>query len=177
MTATVKIEHPVKHLSGEAGSRHFRSALGTFTTGVAVVTVMGPHGPAGITVNSFASVSLDPPLVLWSIDRKSARHVLFTATRHYVIHILGADQNHLGSRFTRGGAGFDGLDWSPNGDGAPLLANPLARFECARSALHDEGDHTIIIGRVLRAAYREGEPLCFSRGMFGQFTPGHHALA
>ncbi len=158
---------------GESDARQLRSALGAFTTGVAVVTVMGADGPTGITVNSFASVSLTPPLVLWSIDRASARHGLFTGAEHSVIHILDAEQDDIMRRFTRGGAGFQGLDWSLNAQNAPVIHNTLARFECSRASLHDEGDHTILIARVLRAAHREGEPLCFSRGAFGRFA--HHA--
>lgn len=158
---------------GESDARQLRSALGAFTTGVAVVTVMGADGPTGITVNSFASVSLTPPLVLWSIDRASARHGLFTGAEHSVIHILDAEQDDIMRRFTRGGAGFQGLDWSLNAQNAPVIHNTLAPFECSRASLHDEGDHTILIARVLRAAHREGEPLCFSRGAFGRFA--HHA--
>ena len=158
---------------GESDARQLRSALGAFPTGVAVVTVMGADGPTGITVNSFASVSLTPPLVLWSIDRNSARHALFTGAEHSVIHILDAEQDDIMRRFTRGGAGFQGLDWSLNAQNAPVIHNTLAPFECSRASLHDEGDHTILIARVLRAAHREGEPLCFSRGAFGRFA--HHA--
>lgn len=172
MNAAVTIERPVEHVfvPGEGDVRQLRNALGAFTTGVAVVTVQGPTGPTGITVNSFASVSLDPPLVLWSLDRNSARHGLFTEASHFAIHILSADQDAHMRRFTRGGLGFDGLDWHENAEGAPVIPDTLARFECARATLHDEGDHTIIIGRVLRAAHREGEPLCFSRGAFGRFA-------
>ncbi len=158
---------------GESDARQLRSALGAFTTGVAVVTVMGADGPTGITINSFASVSLTPPLVLWSIDRASARHGLFTGAEHSVIHILDAEQDDIMRRFTRGGAGFQDLDWSLNAQNAPVIHNTLARFECTRASQHDEGDHTILIARVLRAAHREGEPLCFSRGAFGRFA--HHA--
>lgn len=153
-----------------ANSRIFRNALGSYTTGVAVVTVMGPQGPAGMTVNSFASVSLDPPLVLWSPAKSSTRHGLFTEAEHYAIHVLSAEQDGLSHRFTRGGAGFEGLEWDFNDDGVPVIPGTLARFECVRSNLHDAGDHSIIIGRVLRAAHREGEPLCFSRGSFGRFA-------
>ncbi len=169
MAAMERVQEQV-FVPGESDARHLRSALGTFTTGVAVVTVMGADGPTGITVNSFASVSLTPPLVLWSIDRNSARHGLFTGAENSVIHILEADQDEVMRRFTRGGAGFAGLDWSLNSEGAPVIHNTLARFECARASLHDEGDHTILIARVLRAAHREGEPLCFSRGAFGRFA-------
>jgi flavin reductase (DIM6/NTAB) family NADH-FMN oxidoreductase RutF len=150
--------------------RTFRNALGAFTTGVTVVSVMTSEGPVGITVNSFASVSLDPPLVLWSAAKSSARHDLFTRADHYAIHVLGADQHQLSARFTRGGKGFEGLDWDENEDGAPIISGTLTRFECRRYTLHEAGDHTIVIGRVLRAAQREGEPLCFSRGSFGRFA-------
>ena len=150
--------------------RAFRNALGAFTTGVTVVSAMTSAGPTGITVNSFASVSLDPPLVLWSAARNSARHDLFTAAAHYAIHVLGADQHQLSSRFTRGGRGFEGLDWAAGEGGVPIISGTLARFECHRYTLHEAGDHTIVICRVLRAAQREGEPLCFSRGSFGRFA-------
>ena len=150
-------------------SRAYRNALGTFTTGVTVVTVPTPAGPIGMTVNSFASVSLDPPLVLWSPAKSSSRHGLFTAARHFAVHILGLEQDALSTRFTRGGLGFEGLDWQENDEGAPVIAGTLARFECETASLHDAGDHTIMLGRVLRAAHREGDPLCFSRGAFGHF--------
>jgi flavin reductase (DIM6/NTAB) family NADH-FMN oxidoreductase RutF len=153
-----------------AHQRAFRNALGAFTTGVTVVSAMTREGPTGMTVNSFASVSLDPPLVLWSAARNSARHGVFTGADHYAIHVLGADQHQLSARFTRGGLGFDGLDWEEGEEGVPIISGTLARFECRRYTLHDAGDHTIVIGRVLRAAQREGEPLCFSRGAFGRFA-------
>jgi flavin reductase (DIM6/NTAB) family NADH-FMN oxidoreductase RutF len=153
-----------------ANPRTFRNALGAFTTGVTVVSVMTPEGPIGMTVNSFASVSLDPPLVLWSAARNSARHGLFTGADHYAIHVLGTDQHQLSARFARGGSGFEGLGWEENEEGVPIISGMLARFECRRYTLHAAGDHTIVIGRVLRAAQREGEPLCFSRGTFGRFA-------
>ena len=151
-------------------SRSFRNALGTYTTGVAVVTVNSFSGPQGMTVNSFASVSLDPPLILWSAAKSSTRHQFFTQTKNFAIHVLSVDQDILSSRFTRGGSGFDGLDWVESLDGVPLIPGTLARFECALESGHDAGDHTIIIGKVLRAAFRKGEPLCFSRGSFGSFA-------
>ncbi|KTQ92632.1 flavin oxidoreductase [Aureimonas ureilytica] len=153
-------------------ARSYRNALGTFTTGVTVVTVATSAGPIGMTVNSFASVSLDPPLVLWSPAKSSSRHALFTAAPHFAIHILGLEEDGLSTRFTRGGLGFEGLDWQANDEGAPVIAGTLARFECETASLHDAGDHTIMLGRVLRAAHREGDPLCFSRGAFGHFR--HH---
>ncbi len=131
---------------------------------------MGEAGPVGMTANSFASVSLEPPLVLWSPAKSSQRHGVFTGASHFAIHVLGADQDDLSTRFTRGGAGFDGLGWALNEEGVPSIPGTLARFECERHSLHDAGDHTIVLGRVLRVAHREGDPLCFSRGMFGRFA-------
>ncbi len=150
--------------------RAYRNALGSFTTGVTVVTAMTADGPIGMTVNSFASVSLDPPLVLWSPAKSSSRYGAFTGARHFAIHVLSADQDHLSAAFTHGGSGFDGIDVRFNDEGVPVLPGTLARFECAEQAQHDAGDHTIIIGKVLRVAHRQGEPLCFSGGRFGRFA-------
>lgn len=150
--------------------RAYRNALGSFTTGVTVVTAMSADGPIGMTVNSFASVSLDPPLVLWSPAKNSSKHDAFSGTHHFAIHVLGADQDHLSAAFTRGGAAFDGLKVEINPHGVPVLPGTLARFECVQQAQHDAGDHTIIIGKVLRVAHRQGEPLCFSGGRFGRFA-------
>ncbi len=151
-------------------ARAFRNALGTFTTGVTVVTAQTPAGPIGMTVNSFASVSLDPPMVLWSPARSSSRHGVFTGAPHFAVHVLGLEQDALSTRFTRGGLGFEGLDWHANDEDVPIIPGTIARFECARASLVEAGDHTIVLGHVLRAAHRDGDPLCFSRGAFGRFS-------
>jgi flavin reductase (DIM6/NTAB) family NADH-FMN oxidoreductase RutF len=151
-------------------ARAFRDALGRFATGVTVVTTQGPDGPMGFTANSFASVSLDPPLVLWSPARASSRFAVFAAARHFAIHVIGAEEADLCSRFVRGGAGFDGLDTQYSPEGIPLIARTLARYECVQHATHDGGDHLVILGRVLRFAVREGAPLLFSQGRYGGFT-------
>jgi flavin reductase (DIM6/NTAB) family NADH-FMN oxidoreductase RutF len=153
-----------------ANARVFRDALGRFATGVTVVTIAGPDGPMGFTANSFASLSLDPALVLWSPAKASARYPFFAGARHYVIHVLGQHQSDLPARFSRGGLGFEGLDWQLNNEGVPVLPGALARFDCAQHATHDGGDHLIIVGQVLRLALEEGEPLVFAKGRFGGFT-------
>ncbi|QEE45156.1 flavin reductase family protein [Rhizobium sp. WL3] len=164
--------HAMEALFVPGGDNHraYRNALGSFTTGVTVVTAMTADGPIGMTVNSFASVSLDPPLVLWSPAKSSSRYGAFTGARHFAIHVLGADQDHLSAAFTRGGSGFDGVEVCFNDEEVPVLPGTLARFECVQQALHDAGDHTLVIGRVLRVAHRQGEPLCFSGGRFGRFA-------
>lgn len=154
----------------DADPRAFRNALGRFATGVTLVTVAGADGPVGFAANSFASVSMDPPLVLWSPARSSSRFHHFADAPHYAIHVLGADQAAWLPRFARGGEGFGGLPHAVNPEGVPVLPGALARFDCARHAGHDGGDHLIIVGRVLRATMAEGAPLVFSQGRYGGFA-------
>jgi flavin reductase (DIM6/NTAB) family NADH-FMN oxidoreductase RutF len=154
----------------ETDPRAFRNALGRFATGVCVITTATDGGPVGFTANSFAAVSLDPALVLWSPAKASSRHAVFSAAPFFAIHVLASDQTGLGARFVRGGAGFDGLphDFAP--EGIPTIPDTLARFDCALHAQYDGGDHTIILGRVLRATYTDGSPLVFSQGDYGGFV-------
>lgn len=160
------------HPATEEG-RRFREALGRFATGVTVVTADGPLGPLGITVNSFTSVSLDPPLVLWCPARSSSRHDAFVQAPAFAVHVLGAEQLDLCLRFTRGGDGFAGLDVRPNAEGAPAIKGVAARFDCTRHASHDGGDHTVLIGQVARVTVGgpDDHPLVFAAGRFGAFYP------
>lgn len=146
--------------------RAFRNALGAYATGVTVVTVPSDDGPVGITANSFASVSLDPPLVLWMPTKNSKRFKYFTGVRHYAIHILDAHQADICNGFVKDKAAFDGLDWVTGGHDVPHIRGCLARFECTLEAEHDAGDHTIIVGRVTGASARDGLPLLFQGGQF-----------
>jgi flavin reductase (DIM6/NTAB) family NADH-FMN oxidoreductase RutF len=151
-------------------ARAFRDALGSFATGVTAITIDGPTGPMGFIANSFSSLSMDPPLVLWSLAKSSGRYPCYAAARHFAVHVLGADQTGLIDRFHRTGAGFDGLDHDLNLHRVPLLAGALARFECDQHATHEGGDHLIIVGRVTRVLCQEGAPLVFSRGRMGRFS-------
>ncbi|MFN0115903.1 MAG: flavin reductase family protein [Paracoccaceae bacterium] len=153
----------------------FRTALGRFGTGVTVVTIMGPRGPMGFTANSFTGLSLDPPLVLWSPSKTSLRFTHFAKAHHFAIHVLGGEQLALVARFARGGPGFAGLEHRTNAEGAPILPQALARFDCERYATHEAGDHLIIVGRVLRAESCDGEPLIFAHGRYGTFRPDDRA--
>lgn len=153
-------------------TRTFRNALGQFATGVTVVTCLDQDGaPIGITANSFASVSLDPPLVLWSPAKTSTRYGPFMAARHFAIHVMGADQAAICSGFARDGRAFETCDWTSNTHGVPILSGCLARFECSQNACHDAGDHTIIVGLVESFAAQDGTPLVFSSGGYGSFVP------
>lgn len=154
----------------EGNAIPFRDALGRFATGVTLVTTMSDSGPVGMIANSFASVSLDPPLVLWSPARSSGRFPLFEAARHFVIHVLSEDQAHVSAAFARGASGFDGLEHGLSERGAPLLDGTLARFECDTHATHDGGDHLIMVGRVGRVTVGPGRPMIFSQGKFGSIA-------
>jgi flavin reductase (DIM6/NTAB) family NADH-FMN oxidoreductase RutF len=150
--------------------REFRRALGAFPTGVAVVTAaVDSATPMGITVNSFTSVSLDPPLILWCLNRASDRFAVFSEAEGYVINVLGAVHEDVSARLAKPGAHMlDGLELKQTELGPPALADALAVFECAREAVHDGGDHAILVGRVLRFSSRgDGEPLVFYRGRYG----------
>jgi flavin reductase (DIM6/NTAB) family NADH-FMN oxidoreductase RutF len=157
-------------IPGPDTARAFRDALGCFGTGVTVVTAMTDDGPLGMTANSFASLSLDPPLVLWAPAKGSRRYVAFTEARNYCIHVIAEEQQDLAAHFARQGHDFGTVDWTSGARDVPILTGCLARYECTRVALHDGGDHGLIIGRVERAAHRPGQGLMFKRGQYGGFA-------
>ncbi|MEM1236874.1 MAG: flavin reductase family protein [Pseudomonadota bacterium] len=151
-------------------ARAFRNALGRFATGVTVVTCQSEDGPMGITANSFASVSLDPPLVMWCPAKGSKRFKAFTECKSFAIHVLGQEQKFIGDAFAKEPHAFDGLDWEEAADGTPLLSAPIARFHCKPHAFHEGGDHVIAVGHVTQVALRDGEPLLFASGQYGAFA-------
>lgn len=157
---------------GEGTSRAFRDALGRFATGVTVVTCDSEIGPIGITANSFASVSLDPPLVLWSPAKGSRRFDAFINAEHFAIHVMAQEQAGICSGFATDGKAFGGFDWHACSKGVPLISHCLSRFECSREAVHDAGDHAIILGRVTRVSTQGGTPLMFYSGKYGGFQEG-----
>lgn len=157
-----------------AQGRQLRDALGRFATGVTVITAQGPDGPVGMTVNSFASVSLEPPLIMWCPARASSRHDIFAQAQGWSAHILGVEQLDVCLRFTRGGAGFEGLATDITPEGVPVIPGTAARFDCARYACHAAGDHSVLIGQVLRVTTGgpDDHPLVFAAGKFGSFESG-----
>jgi flavin reductase (DIM6/NTAB) family NADH-FMN oxidoreductase RutF len=151
-------------------TRAFRQALGSFPTGVAVITAVAhERHPMGITVNSFASVSLDPPMILWCLDNRSDRFEVFTKARGYTVSVLGAAHENVSVRLAEQGShSLDGLALIETELGPPALADSLAIFECESEAVHAGGDHAILVGRVIRFARRDaGAPLIFFRGRYG----------
>jgi len=147
-------------------TRAYRNALGRFATGITIVTAMTDEGPVGITVNSFASVSLDPALVLWSPDKKSSRHDIFVGAKSFAIHVLSAEQQWLCDRFVKSMNDFTDIPFELNEEGTPVVQDCLAVFECEQAAAHDAGDHTIVLGKVLRASHQGGDALVFANGGF-----------
>lgn len=147
----------------------FRAALGMFATGVTVVTARTADGElVGLTANSFNTVSLEPPLVLWSLSRAAASLSAFSTGSHYAINILGADQQALAKRFAAKGVDrFADLQFVQGAGGAPLLSGAAATFECFNRSRYEEGDHVIFVGEVERCAQRSGaSPLLFHGGKF-----------
>lgn len=143
----------------------FRQALGQFPTGVAIVTASQAGHPIGMTANSFASVSLAPPLVLWSVAASARSHDAFVAADAFAIHFLGADYHHLATRFAgRGTAKFEGVTQETGITGAPLITDLAPIFECRRWARYPGGDHTILVGEVVRIIARTHDPLLFHSG-------------
>ncbi len=149
-------------------TRGFRSALGAFATGVTVITTLGRNGaPTGLTANSFNSVSLDPPLVLWSLAKKAFSLQDFTAAQHWAVHVLSADQETISNQFARGGENkFAGVALETSPEGTPLLRDCAARFECTTTFQYEGGDHIIFVGEVKRFRKTEMPPLVFHAGKY-----------
>lgn len=158
---------PTMFSPDQNSGRQLRDAFGKFATGITVITATSADGPVSIVANSFASVSLDPALVLWSVDRLARRFAYFDAANHYAIHVLAAEQQDLCRQVARNAHVLRDISHSLNADGVPLIDHCLARFECRRVATHEAGDHVIIVGQIQRTAMRDGTPLTFFSGDFG----------
>src|ERR1700743_2577731 len=153
--------------------RDFRNALGTFATGVTITTAVTREGkPYGLPCNSFASVSLNPPLVLWSLGMFSNGLSIFQNASHFTVNVLGASQQDLSNRFSKSSEDkFAGVEWTPGLGKAPVLANCVATFQCRAANRYYGGDHIIFLGAVEAYAYTRQEPLLFARGGYGRFVP------
>jgi flavin reductase (DIM6/NTAB) family NADH-FMN oxidoreductase RutF len=149
-------------------TRSLRDALGEFATGVAVVTACSRDGqPVGVTINSFASVSLDPPLVLWSLGLQSPSMAVFEACSHYAVNILAADQVELSQRFSQSqNDKFSGIETKVGAGGTPLLPGCCAWFECRNELRYPGGDHVILVGHVENFSRQEKSPLIFHGGQY-----------
>jgi flavin reductase (DIM6/NTAB) family NADH-FMN oxidoreductase RutF len=151
-------------------ARDFRNALGCFPTGVCLVTALAPDGQrVGMTANSFSSVSLDPPMVLWSLSRKASSAAVFRDAEYFAINVLAAGDAELSAHFAKPGAdkfARFAARFAPGIGGAPVLDGAAATFECHSRHRYYGGDHIIVIGVVERYAYREAQPLAFHGGRY-----------
>ncbi|TIT80686.1 MAG: flavin reductase [Mesorhizobium sp.] len=158
---------PIESADPAEDSRLFRRCLGLYGTGIAIITMENAGQRAAVTVNSFASVSLDPPLVLWSISHTSRSYPLFKAGGPFAVNILASTQMGVSRHFSsKIEDKFADADWSPGQHGSPLLHGCLAHFECETYAQVEGGDHTVLMGLVRRASRFEGEPLLFAQGQY-----------
>ena len=157
--------------------REMRDALATFATGVTIVTATKRDGtPVGMTASSFNSVSLDPPLVLWSVTRKALSAETFRDAERFAVHVLGERQTSLATLFARSGADkFSGTPWRPGAGGVPRLDDFVARFDCRRFAVHPGGDHWVVIGEVVTLERGRpaavGRPLVYHAGGYATSRP------
>lgn len=160
-------------MSTALDTRAFRRALGNFATGVTVVTAASADGrKVGVTANSFNSVSLEPPLILWSIDKRSSSHEVFEAASHFAVNVLAADQIDLSNNFAKPRDDrFAGIEFEAGEGGAPLLADCAARFHCEKYQQVDGGDHWIMIGKVVAFDDCGRSPLLYHQGAYSMVLP------
>lgn len=153
----------------------FRDALGHFASGLAIVTAQGEGGElAGMTISSFNSVSLTPPLVLFSIDRRANSLPIYEQASGYAINILEHAEEELCMRFARALTDkWEGLEYDLGYGGAPLLSGSIVRFECKPYAQYEGGDHIIFVAEVVRFQTASGYPLVFYKGRFQELSDGH----
>jgi flavin reductase (DIM6/NTAB) family NADH-FMN oxidoreductase RutF len=160
-------------MSASLDGRALRHALGLYTTGVTIITTRTPDDRhTGVTVNSFASVSLDPPLVLFCLSNWSSLLEAFQHSDHFAVNVLAKGQQELSNRFARPSINtWDGVKFRESEHGCAILASTLGSLECRRHAMHPGGDHAVFIGEVLRFDIAAAaEPLVFYQGSYGTFT-------
>jgi flavin reductase (DIM6/NTAB) family NADH-FMN oxidoreductase RutF len=148
----------------------FRQCLGRFATGVTVITCSDSAGhPCGITVNSFSSVSLEPPLILWNIAKVSHSLDAYLGAKDFVVNVLSSEQQDVSAHFARSDhTRFDGITYSLSAGGVPVLPDTIATLECHTREIHDCGDHHIIVGQVASYSSSDGDPLLFYGGAYRQ---------
>ncbi len=148
--------------------RAFRNIVGNFCTGVTIITTQNDAlQPVGFTANSFTSLSLNPKLVLFNIDKKSSSYTTFASAEHFAINILSEDQIDLSKQFSKSGVDrFEGVDYTKDVTGSPILQGSLAYLDCKVKDHYEGGDHTIVVGEVLSADAQPGKPLLFFQGKY-----------
>lgn len=177
MLAPVRCTSPTEQGDPALDTRAFRRSLGQYPTGVTVIAARDGAELLGMAVNSFAAVSLEPPLVLWSIRRASRSAAAFLRCGHFAVSILADDQIEVAQRFGAGAPDrFEQVCWRSGLGGAPLIDGAIAHLECRLATTHDGGDHHVLIGEVLRHTRLPGEPLVFAQGQYA-VTQNHPQLS
>ena len=153
---------------GSVTADDFRRACGRFATGITVASVTDPQGmPHGLTVNSFTSVSLQPPLILFALSHSASVFDAFRDAQYFAINVLSSHQRELSDRFARKGEDrFDGLEWHTGETGVPLLDHTVAEIECQVRYRFPAGDHDLLVGEMVRAVVHEGDPLVYFGGRY-----------
>lgn len=172
MTSMNTIENCPPARSSGVEPTTFRSVLGRFATGVTVITTISPAGVrAGVTASSFNTLSLDPPLVLWSLALAAPSLSVFRASDRFAVNILADDQAAIALQFARGSDDkFRGIETVPGLGAVPLIVGAVAHIECEIERRDPGGDHELLIGRTVRAESSDRRPLIYSKGRFGQFA-------
>ena len=169
---TFQAENPMPQTQDNFDSSLLRQTLGCFPTGVVVAATVGDNGaPVGLTINSFNSVSLDPPLILWSLALTAPSISAFRTHSSFTINILSAEQKTLGLHFAKPSEEkFRNVDWREGYDGAPVICNALATLECRTYRRYEGGDHEIVLGEVMRLGSSDKKPLVYHRGEFTELA-------
>lgn len=163
---------PLTSFDPAADSDSFRATLGRFPTGVTAITTDSPDGPVAIIANSFASVSLDPPLVLWSPAKASHRFEYFVNSRRFAVNVLAADQRDICTAILKSKTAITDIPHHLSHCGMPLINQAVASFECTLHATHDAGDHVIIVGEVTKCHHTPGAPMVFHAGGYSTLNDG-----
>jgi 3-hydroxy-9,10-secoandrosta-1,3,5(10)-triene-9,17-dione monooxygenase reductase component len=148
--------------------QELRRVMGHFATGVTVITTKDQQGaPNGLTANAFMSLSLDPPLVLISVDKNATCYACFEPSNGFTVNFLSEEQEEISKRFaTKGIDKFSGLQWRPGGNGAAIIDGVIGYVECQVTERYDGGDHTIVVGEILNASATGDRPLLFFKGKY-----------
>ncbi len=155
-------------------TQELRRVMGHFATGVTVITTKDKDGtPQGLTANAFMSLSLNPPLVLISVDKGATCYVCFEAGSGFTVNFLAEGQEEISKRFaTKGIDKFNGLQWHPGGNGAAIIDGVIGYVECKITQCHDGGDHTIVVGEILNVSATGDRPLLFFKGKYQRLPQG-----
>ena len=156
-----------QHAHPHVDSAHYRQVLGHFASGVTVITALHDDEPVGLAANSFSSVSLDPPLVLFCAGYSSTTWPRISAAGHFCVNVLSSEQEAVARQFSGKGDKYEGIGWTRGLSGAPVLNGALAWIDCVIDAVHEAGDHAVVIGRVVALDATDGRPLTYFRGGYG----------